>query len=132
MNWSEYEEQERKHERWALRRIIVGIIAALVLGLGGAFWLKKALADEVRTPDGQYGYIRHEAQCDDADILAHLARMGAGAMLEQFKKGTLTHKGENWRSCWIEVDGTVYSVDSEGAQFQPLPVGIFKKTGTGA
>lgn len=131
MNWSEYEDEDEKlAERHFWRKI--GFIIFATFALAVILSPLMAQADEVRTPDGQYGYIRHEAKCDDADILKHLAGMGAGSRLDEFKNGTLTYEGKNWRSCWIEVDGTVYSVDSEGAPFQPLPVSIFKKTGLGA
>ncbi len=125
----EYEEQRiTVSPYWLL------IVALLIpIALVGALWAGKVYADDsVGTHDGSVKYVRHEAQCDDADILAVLLRMGAGDFLATFKKGTLTYGGREWRSCWTEIDGTVYSVDEEGVPFEPIPARSFKKTGVGA
>lgn len=105
---------------WLIWGVIIGLIIAAL------FYSARLHADEARAADGSVAYVRHDAPCDDADINAHIIRLGAGQMLSQFKKGTLTYGGRDWRSCWIEVQEFVYSVDEEGAPFEAIPARIFK------
>lgn len=101
---------------------------ALVIGLAlaAALYPVFARADEFRSPDRSVALVRHDAQCDDADIVAHILRLGGGDLVDRFKKATLTYGGRDWRSCWVELDGMVYSVDEEGSPLQALPVRMFK------
>jgi hypothetical protein len=85
------------------------------------------LADEFFTKDRSVGLVRHDARCEHSKILAHLVAMGAGQLLEHFKKATLTYGGRDWESCWIELDGFVMSVDEEGVPLEPIPSNRFGK-----
>lgn len=123
LNVVDEEERMAQHRYW-FRLLVVSAVAALFL-LG----VKKAIADEVRAPDGSVVYVRHDAACNDADILAHILRLGGGERAGEFKKGTLTYDGRDWRSCWIEVGGLVYSIDEEGSPLEPLPSRLFKARG---
>lgn len=125
-------ERDRRFFYW-LRLAEWTALAACILFVIGLFLPKPAHADsQVSAPDGTVVYVRHDAKCDDADIVAHLTRMGAGERVGEFKKGTLTYGGRKWRSCWIEYQEHVVSVDEEGSPLQPLPVRLFKPVGSGA
>jgi hypothetical protein len=126
------EEERRAQGRYWLRLAVLVALAATALYVVGLFLPKEARAESsVAAADGSVKYVRHDGQCEDADILKHLAQMGAGERLSEFKRGTLTYGGREWRSCWIEVDEMVYSVDEEGSPLQALPARIFKQAGTG-
>ena len=135
--WLEHQivgdETERDRQRFYWLRLAEWTaLAAVIMLIVGMIVPKAAHADsQITAPDGTDVYVRHDAKCDDADILAHLTRMGAGEMLDQFKKGTLTYGGRKWRSCWIEYQEHVVSVDEEGAPLQALPVRMFKPVGAG-
>ena len=102
------------------------VITALILGVGLALFAGRVWADAFRAPRGDVVLVRHQAQCEDADILAALLKMGAGHLVGDFKKATLTWEGRDWRSCWIEADGYVYSIDETGELLQPIPASLFK------
>ena len=46
-----------------------------------------------------------------------------------FKRATLTWGGRDWKSCWIELDDIVYSIDEAGDVFQPIPADLFFEPG---
>lgn len=62
--------------------------------------------------------------CSSAAVLAVLH----DSLLDdrRFKRSILTWKGQDWESCYAEKDATVYSIDSEGSKFQPVPRSMFK------
>ena len=121
-------EDPYQDEEEARDTLLPKLFWAAVIGLALAAALYPALsrADEFRSQDRSVALVRHDAKCDDADILAHILRLGGGDLLQQFKKATLTYGGRDWRSCWIEVDGMVYSIDEEGSPLQPLPARLFR------
>lgn len=127
---SEWFEGKRYHRKTCLPiSFWIGVIALTGCFLYGA----KAFADtSFQAKDGSVKYVRHSAQCEDADILKYLLAMGAGHLIDQFKKGTLTYGGREWRSCWIEMQETVFSVDEEGSPLEPIPATLFKQVGQGA
>ena len=68
-----------------------------------------------------------EARCSDAAVLKHLMQRVRPDLLDKFKDARLHWEGKDWASCWIELDGMVYSMDAEGAPLQPIPRALFKE-----
>ena len=46
-----------------------------------------------------------------------------------FKRATLTWGDRDWKSCWLQWEGKVYSIDEEGSAFQPIPANLFFEPG---
>jgi hypothetical protein len=109
-----------------VRRVMLGTLLGALVAACVLYSVRPARADAYRSKNGEAALVRHQTQCDDADILTHILRLGGGELLGQFKKATLTYGGREWRSCWIEIDGMVYSVDEEGAPMQAIPASLFK------
>lgn len=77
MNWSEYEEQERKHERCALRRIILGISAAVVLAVIAVLWMKQAKAEpmaQASVNQGQVVITLYTEDCALTNVVTNLPK----------------------------------------------------------
>lgn len=69
MNWSEYEEQQQKHDRCVLRRIVIGIAAAVLLGLGAAYFAKQALAEPImKLEEGGVKITLHTDDCQLKEV----------------------------------------------------------------
>lgn len=115
--------------RQRLRLMVLWILFGAFIAACAVYGIKKARADEYASQRGEVKLVRHQAPCDDADIGAHILRLGGGELLGQFKKATLTYGGREWRSCWVEVHGMVYSVDEEGEPLQAIPASMFKDGG---
>lgn len=101
---------------WNLKipRLIVVLIALTC-------WPAALLAEPKLTADNGDALTLHEARCEDPTILAHLLAQWAGQLLERFKQATLFFRGQSYKSCWIEDDGFVYSIDEGGDRLQELP-----------
>lgn len=67
-----------------------------------------------------------EEPCDNGDVLMHLAAVLKGDLIAQFKNSVLNWEGKDWASCWVEIDGAVFSVDSEGVRLNAPYGGIPK------
>ena len=47
---------------------------------------------------------------------------------DKFQRSTLLWQGKTWESCWVEIGGRVYSIDSAGDILQPpIPRPLFKE-----
>ena len=105
------------------------LLVAAFIGLPTAF-AQTTEESEVFRAEGKNGHpaaLRiFQSPCEDAQVLAHLIRRGAAEMVQGFKKAVLTWDGKDWSSCWIEVDGIVFSLDEENSPFQPVPRAMFK------
>lgn len=105
-------------------------ISTGILGVGA--WIIEANAAEVFKADMQNGQkmslTLKETQCSDADVLKHLLARVRPELLNQFKDATLRWEGKDWASCWIDVQGMVYSMDAEGSPLQPLPREMFRES----
>lgn len=66
-----------------------------------------------------------ETKCSNAKVLAHIINRIRPELIDQLKNATLYWEGKSWASCWVEVDGVVYSMDEEGAPLQPIPRSAF-------
>jgi hypothetical protein len=66
--------------------------------------------------------------CTDEKVIGWLtSRYGVPPpVLEKFKAAVLTWKGSDWSACWMEMNGFAVSVDSEGAQFQSIPMRLLR------
>lgn len=100
--------------------------------LGVMAWTIEANSAEVFKSDmrdgGKMSLTLKETQCSDADVLKHLLERVRPEFLSQFKDATLNWGGKDWASCWIDVQGVVYSMDAEGAPLQPLPREMFRES----
>lgn len=132
LNWSEYEPEHVQETRAHWLRLFWHIACCASLGVILALAVREARADVASSPTGDVKLERHQAACDDADILAHVLRMGGAHVIDKLKKATLTYGGREWRSCWVEIDGYVFSVDEEGAPLQKIPASAFKDKSGGA
>lgn len=84
-------------------------------------------AEVYRDRDDQGGpaiYRLSEKPCTHPKVLEHLRAQ----ILDdrRFKAGILTWHGKEWASCWIEVRGTVLSIDEEGSPFSPVLRKLFR------
>lgn len=112
--------------RFLWRLILVGLI------LGAFAWIAESNAAEVFTADMRNGQkmslTLKETQCSDADVLKHLLAQVRPELLGQFKDAILRWENKDWASCWIDIQGMVYSMDAEGAPLQPLPREMFRES----
>lgn len=115
-----------RKQREKLRKLVfvaVTVLATLAL----AFFAGRATASDVFKSENAQGPVvlrLSESPCTDKKVRAALY----AKILDdrRFKAATLTYAGKDWRSCYVEVDGNVLSIDEEGAPFQPVPRHLFK------
>jgi hypothetical protein len=106
-------------------------IAAAALGvLALSFFAGRATAAEVFKAENEQGPVvlrLSKEPCTDKKMLDVLYER----ILDdrRFKAAVLTYGGKDWKSCWVEVDGAVLSIDEEGAPFQPVPRQMFREEG---
>jgi hypothetical protein len=62
-------------------------------------------------------------------VMAHIQRKIRPEFHADMRAAKLTYGGADWDSCWIAVDGHVYSIDEEGAPLQPIPLRAFNEEG---
>lgn len=112
------------------RLIIPVLIWAVIIGLaiGAALYAGKVYAAPVfraiGDDDGKPMALRLLiTPCGDK-VKPHLAKVNP-RFVPKLKAAILTWGGKNWASCWVEVNGTVYSIDEEGSFFQPIPTRLF-------
>lgn len=118
---AESEDELRWRRRWVARAALL-----LALVIAGAIVSAHA-ADVFRDKDDLGGpavYRLSDKPCTHPKVLAHLR----GHILDdrRFKAGTLTWHGKDWASCWIEIRGTVHSIDEEGSPFSPVLRKLFR------
>ena len=89
-------------------------------------WPAAVLADPQLVAQNGDSITLHSSPCEDSTILAHIVASGGGHLLDKFKTATLLFKGQVFKSCWIESDGWVYSIDEAGDKLQPLLRADFK------
>lgn len=124
--WFEGFKAEDELERCQRRRFALwlSVVLALVIGAG----IVTCHASEIyrdRHEDGSpVAYRLTDKPCTDKKVRAYLYMR----LLDdrRFRAGILTWKGKDWASCWIEIRGTVHSIDEEGAPFQPVLRKLFK------
>jgi hypothetical protein len=89
-----------------------------------------ALAGEVfrgEDLDGRFASLElFQEPCANDAVLAWLKANLQLKLVPLFNRAVLRWKGKDWASCWLDVNGTVYSVDEEGSKFQPVPRAFFK------
>jgi hypothetical protein len=66
------------------------------------------------------------APCTDAKVLEALREKVSPLLAGKFRAAVLSWDGRIWASCWIDLGGVVYSIDEEGAPFQPIPLELFR------
>lgn len=117
------DELERCHRLRFVARLVVLIVlllAAMAWGLAHAGEVFRGFDDQ-----GDPAFYRlSEKPCTDERVLAHLKDMVLD--YRRFNAGALRWHGKDWSSCWVEIQGRVYSVDEEGEAFQVLPRALFK------
>ena len=91
-------------------------------------WPSILFAHPTLTAQNGDSLILYDTPCSDPDILAHIVAAGGGRYLEQFKQATLIYRGVTLKSCWLEKDGLVYSIDETGDRLQPLPKSSFRES----
>ena len=90
-------------------------------------WPAAVLADPVLAAQNGDSLTLHSTPCENSAILAHIVATGGGHLLERFKSATLLYRGQTLRSCWIENEGWVYSIDENGDRLEPLLKADFKE-----
>jgi hypothetical protein len=125
MTDQEYEDLDRR-ELTILGRWFWGTVIAVVAVF---LWSVQAYAAKVFKAEGRDGNpaaLRlFDKPCTDQKVLSKVME----AMRDKLKAAQLTYGGAEWASCWIELNGSVYSIDEEGAPFQPVPRYLFKEEG---
>lgn len=108
-----------------LLALLVGVVLAFAL-YSGRLHAEPALSGPIFRSFGQNGQpaaLRiFEAPCSDPKVLQRIRPHHH----QEFKAARLTWGGQDWASCWIELDGIVYSIDEEGSEFQPVPRRMFR------
>jgi hypothetical protein len=93
---------------------------------------KAALNYQSLGRDGQVAGLRlSNAPCTQPVVLRHINP----EWHSKFKAAVLTYGGKEWHSCYIESDVVVngkeqkviFSIDEEGAPFQPIPKSMFRE-----
>ena len=120
-------EQDAKEDRRKLRPWVQGAI-----GAGCAIALFIAAFNAIGAPmfkssDGSVALKLKETPCSDEKVLFFLAQKVQPEFLGKFKDATLTYGGREWKSCWIEHQGHIFSIDEEGAPMQPIPLQYFRE-----
>lgn len=64
--------------------------------------------------------------CKDEKVLKHIKHEWHAKL----RAARLTWGGQEWSSCWIEIDGLIYSVDEAGAPLQAIPRRAFRDYST--
>ena len=89
-------------------------------------WPAAVFADPQLVAQNGDSLTLHSSPCEDSTILAHIVASGGGHLLDRFKTATLLWHGETLKSCWVESEGWVYSIDEKGDRLQPLLRADFK------
>lgn len=121
--------EDARMEREMLRRVILWLVAIATI-LVGAFFAGRLSAAEVFKAENAQGPVAlrlSEDPCTDKKVLAVLS----DKVLDdrRFKAAVLTYGGRDWKSCWVEINGAVLSIDEEGAPFQAVPRQMFMEEG---
>lgn len=107
-----------KHEIAYLRRVIgFLLIAGFVLW---AVYPKEVRAAEVLKnvdrQDRPMSLTLTQKPCKDS-VKQWFTKVNP-ALHDLMKAAILFYAGKNWDSCWVDIDGFVYSIDEEGVPFQ--------------
>ena len=68
-----------------------------------------------------------ETPCTSPKVVNQLNSMVKPQLIAMFKRASLLWDGKTWESCWLDLDGVVFSIDEEGSQFQPVPRVLFRE-----
>lgn len=124
--WFEGFREEDELERCQRRRFALWLSVILAIVIGAA--VVTCHADEVYRDKDEQGrvvvYRMTDKPCIDKNVRAHLYMR----LLDdrRFRAGVLTWQGKDWASCWIDLRGTIHSIDAEGAPFQPVLRKLFR------
>ena len=100
--------------------LIWGFVIATVI------WATSALAAPMfKSSDGSVALKLLATPCSDEKVLFFIAQKVQPEFLAKFKDAVLTYGGRQWKSCWIEYQGHIFSMDEEGAPMQPIPLQYF-------
>jgi len=99
--------------------LVVALFALLALGFS-------VFASEVFTAkDGKESVTLrlYDKPCTNPKVVA----LVQPSRLPLLKAATLTWTdGKDYASCWVDLNGTVYSIDEGGDPLQPIPRELFK------
>ena len=105
-------------------------LAVLLSMYVNATLAQSSLVFRTKNGDGSPVVLRlHFTPCADETVIAHLVRLVRPEFLTGFQAATFTWRGRDWKACWLEHDGSIYSFDEEGAPFNPphgVPRGMFR------
>jgi hypothetical protein len=114
--------------KWRFVDALIAVTLGLVLA--AATW-KLHAAESFRAPD-QYGRPMALKLLDDpcpTSVVKWLPMRVKEEFHAGMRKAVLHWGGADWDACWIEVDGNVYSIDSEGVMLnggRGLPRRLFR------
>ncbi len=115
---------QAKEDRQRLRPLSIVLAVMCILGL--VYAAKEAYgAPMFKSDDGSVALKLLDTKCSDAKVLAFIAERVQPQYLGKFKDAVLTYGGKQWKSCWIEHQGHIFSIDEEGSPMQPIPVAYF-------
>lgn len=107
-------------------RVVWAAFALLVASCTPAPALAAEIFKSVGTNGQPMSLTLKDTPCSDVVVLKHLAGNVRPEFLDKFKNARLYWAGKEWASCWLELDGVVYSLDEEGTPLQPIPRSAFR------
>jgi hypothetical protein len=122
MRSHEAKEERRKLRSWAHYALGAGCALALFIAAFNA-----VAAPMFKSSDGTVSLRLLDTPCSNEKVLFFIAQKVQPEFIAKFKDAVLTYGGRDWKSCWIEYQGHVFSMDEEGAPFQPIPLQYFKE-----
>jgi hypothetical protein len=118
MNWSEYEKEEIKNERFHMRRILIAVLLGGFIAAGLLAFAKKASADPRFAADGDNGAVitLFDDPCELKEQITNLPY-----------KATWTESGKQFDGCWAPVQqlGVVQMWFTDKTAF-PVPLRVLK------
>ena len=111
-----------------MKNISVLILAALVLMLATDAYSVPAF--RARSSQGEIVLRLLDAKCSNEKVMAHIKTKVRAEYQNEFRDGKLSwHDGKDYATCWIAMDGVVFSIDEEGSPLNPVPYRSFVEEG---
>ena len=120
-------EQDAKEERRKLRPWVGAVVSGACLAALFVLATSAYAVPMLKSSDGSVALKLKDTPCSDEKVLFFLAQKVQPEFLGKFKDSVLTYGGREWKSCWIEHQGHIFSIDEEGAPMQPIPLQYFRE-----
>lgn len=131
-NWFENKSVEEKHERDYLRRILMGSLLAVFFCWAVIYAVASHAAPELVAVDRNDRPMKLTlltGPCPES-VRKWFDRIHP-ALHSGMRAAKLLYGGKVWDSCWIELQGHVFSIDEEGVPLQGgqgIPRAMFRES----